>query len=66
MNMGRYNGDEPNVEGLVGEFLSRMPWDDPQACREIIQLWTQEVERFLKNRDDRLRREEIALADEDE
>jgi hypothetical protein len=63
----RYNGDEPNVEGLVGEFLSRMPWDDPQACREIILLLTEETDRFNANRAARLRREaELLERDDDE
>ena len=26
---------ETNVEGIAAEMLSRMPFDDPDACRDI-------------------------------
>ena len=67
MDDNRYNGDEPNVEGLVGEFISRMPWDDPQACRDILQLLMEESERLLAHRAARIKREtDEAEADQDD
>jgi hypothetical protein len=42
--------DEANVEGLVGEFCGRMPWNDPQGCRNVMRLFGDTVERMLANR----------------
>jgi hypothetical protein len=54
----KYDGDEPNVEGLVHEMLSRQPWDDPGACRVIAKKLAVETERTLAQRAARLKKED--------
>jgi hypothetical protein len=49
---------EVNVEGLVSEFLSQMPWNDRPACWQIIELFTALTGQLLGNRDARLAQED--------
>lgn len=54
----KYDGDEPNIEGLVYEMLSRQPWDDPAACRAIAKKFSDETERTLAERAARIKKED--------
>lgn len=51
------NTEEPNVEGLVGEFCGRMPWNDAAACRDIVIYFSKAVTQGLENRAVRLARD---------
>jgi len=58
LKVHKYDGDEPNIEGLVYEMLSRQPWDDPEACRAISKRFADETERTLADRAKRIAEEE--------
>ena len=59
------NDDEVNVEGLVGEFMGRMPFDEAAACEDIIAYFAEEVRRGVANRAARIARDDEVMERED-
>jgi hypothetical protein len=50
--------EETNIEGIAAELLSRMPFDDPEACRDIFGLMKSGLDRLLTHRAERHARDE--------
>lgn len=50
-------GEWTNVEGIAAEMASRFPYEDPQACRDIVKLVTIHVEAGLASRHAREQRD---------
>jgi hypothetical protein len=46
----RFNGDETNVEGIACQLASTFPFEDEEACEEILELLPNLVRASLKNR----------------
>ncbi|MET3995003.1 hypothetical protein ABID65_006669 [Bradyrhizobium sp. S3.9.2] len=38
MSDDRFNGDETNVEGIACQMASNFPFEDAEACEEILEV----------------------------